>query len=63
MGEFAAVAVPARWAVSMAKVAERIAIGRRVAINDNVISTSECRPIAIVRAYGSFVKSIFPCLR
>ena len=56
-------AVPSRWAVSMAKVAVRIAIGRRVVGNVNVKSSSECRPIVIVSAYGTFVKSIFPGLR
>ena len=62
-GEGAAVAVSSRWAVSMAKVAVRIAIGRRVVGNVNVKSSSECRPIVIVSAYGTFVKSIFPGLR
>ena len=62
-GEGAAVAVSSRWAVSMAKVAVRIAIGRRVVGNVNVKSSSECRPIVIVSVYGTFVKSIFPGLR
>ena len=61
--EAAAVAVSARWAVSTAKVAVRIAIGRRVFGNVNVITISECRPIVIVRAYGMSVWSIFPGLR
>ena len=56
-GEGAAVAVPARWAVSMAKVAVRIAG------NVNVISTSECRPRVRFKVYGCFVWSIIPCLR
>ena len=63
LGEGAAVAVPARWAVSIAKVAVRIAIGRRVVGNVNVTSTSEWRPTVIGRAYGTFVISIFPGLR
>ena len=63
LGEVAVVAVPARWAVSIAKVAKRIAIGRRVVGNVNVISTSKCRPIVIVRVYGMFFISIFPGLR
>ena len=63
LGEGAAVAVTARWAVSIAKVAVRIAIGRRVVGNVNVTSTSEWRPKVIGRAYGTFVISIFPGLR
>ena len=63
LGEGAAVAVPARWAVSIAKVAARIAVGRRVAGNVNVISSSECRPRVRIKVYGSVVWSIIPCLR
>ena len=48
-GEGAVGAVPARWAVSPAKVAVRIAIGRRVVGNVNVISTSECRPMVLLK--------------
>ena len=62
-GEGAAIAVSARWAVSTAKVAARIAIERRVVGNVNVTSTSECRPMVHVRVYGTFVISIFPGLR
>ena len=50
MCEDASVAVPAGWAVSIAKVAVRIvAFGRRVLVNENVMSSSECRPIVCVR--------------
>ena len=63
LGEGASVAVRARWAVSMAKVAVRIAIGRRVVGNENVTSISEYRPKVIFRVYGTFVISIFPGLR
>ena len=63
LGEGAAVAVPARWAVSIAKVAVRIAIGRRVVGNVNVKSFSECRPIGKTKVYGPSVKTISPCLR
>ena len=62
-GEGAAEAVPARWAVSIAEVAVRTAIGRRVVGNVNVISTSECRPLVSVNVYGFFEISIFPGLR
>ena len=62
-GEGAAVAVSARWAVSGAKVAVRIAIGRRVVGNVNVKSFSECRPIGKTKVYGPSVKTISPCLR
>ena len=48
-GEGAAVAVSSRWAVSMAKVVVRIAIGRRVVGNVNVKSSSECRPIGSMK--------------
>ena len=60
-GEGATVAVSARWAVSIAQVAVRIAIGRRVAGNVNVIPPSEYRPVVFVNAYGSFVWRV--CLR
>ena len=53
-GEGAAVAVSARWAVSVAKVAVR----RR-----HVRTSSECRPIQSVTEYGISLKSISPCLR
>ena len=62
-GEDGAVVVSARWAVSIAKVAVRMAIGRRVVGNVNVMSTSECRPIVFVTVCGSFCWSKFPCLR
>ena len=48
-GEGAAVAVSSRWAVSIAKVAVRIAIERRVVGNGNVMSSSECRPIGSMK--------------
>ena len=54
LGEGAAVAVSARWAVSMAKVA---------VIRAHVFSSSECRPIGFATVYGSIVKAISPCLR
>ena len=38
-------AVPARWAVTIAKVAVRIAIGLRVVMDVNVMSSSEYRPV------------------
>ena len=64
LGEGAAVAVSAWWAVSVAKVAvARISVGWRVVGNVNVMSFSECRPTVHVRVYGTFVKSIFPGLR
>ena len=63
LGEGASVAVPARWAVSMAKVAVRKAIGWCVAGNENVISSSEHRPIVIFRAYRTKRWSIFSGLR
>ena len=59
-GEGAAVAVPARWAVSIAKLAVRIAIGRRVVGNVNVESTSECRPVVRGNVYGVSIW-ISPC--
>ena len=63
-GECAAVAVPAWWAVSMAKVALRIAIGWRVVGNVNVMSSSEYRPMRWVRVYRIWSSwTIFPCLR
>ena len=52
-GEPVVVAVPAvRWAVGVAKVAVRMAIGRRVVGNVNVTSTSECRPPVSVKVHG-----------
>jgi len=46
-------AVAVAWClVGVAKVAVRIAIGRRVVGNVNVMSTSECRPIVWVKVYG-----------
>ena len=62
-GEGAAVAVPTRWAVSMAKVAVRIAIGRRVVVNANVMSSSEYRSIRWATVYWISSWTIFPCLR
>ena len=53
-GEGAAVAVSARWAVSVAKVA---------VIRAHVISSSECRPIGFATVYGTSVIAISPCLR
>ena len=64
LGEGAAVAVSARWAVSVAKVAVRMSIGWRVVVNGNVPSSSEWRPIVRwVKWYGSPVWTIYPCLR
>ena len=44
MGECAAVAVTARWTVSVAKVAVSIDVGSRFVVNANVISASESWP-------------------
>ena len=64
LGEGAVKAVPARWTVSMAKVAVRIAPGWRVVGNVNVISSSECRPIVWGNVYGIIAGwTISPCLR
>ena len=63
-GEGGAVAVPARWAVSIAKGARRIVIGWRVAGNVNVKSISKCRSIIWATVYWMrSVWTIFPCLR
>ena len=44
------VAVPStRWAIGVAKVAVRVAIGRRVVGNGNVMSFSECRSIVTAK--------------
>ena len=63
-GEGAAVAVSAWWAVSVAKVAVRIAIGWCVVVNVNVISSSECWPMWSMPVYRiTPVRAIFPRLR
>ena len=64
LGEGPAVAVPARWAVGIAKVAVRISVGWRVVGNANVISSSKYRPIRWATVYGICSSwTIFPCLR
>ena len=64
LGEGAAVAVPARWTVSMAKVAVWIAIGWRGVGNINVISSAECRSIRWNKTYGICSSgTISSCLR
>ena len=62
-GEGAAVAVPARWAVSMTKVGVRIAIGWCVVVNVNITSSSEGRSIPWATVYWTSLWTIFPCLR
>ena len=64
LGEGAAVAVPARWTVSMAKLAIWIAIGWRGVGNVNVMSSSEGGPIRWTKKYGiCSVRTICSCLR
>ena len=63
VGECAAVAVTARWTVSVAKVAVSIDVGSRVVVNANVISASESWSQYWVTTYGSTVRTVFPCLR
>ena len=56
--------VSAWWAVSMAKVAIRIAIGWCVAFYVNVVSSSECGPLWGHKVHGiCFVSTILPCLK
>ena len=63
-GEGAWVVIPARWAVSPAKVGIGIATGWRVVGNANVMASSESRSIIRAVVYGAeIVVTIFPCLR
>ena len=56
--------MPARWTVSMAKVAVWIAIGWRGVGNINVISSTECRSIRWNKTYGICSSgTISSCLR
>ena len=62
-GEGASIAVPARWAVSIAKVGMGTATGWRVVGNVNVIAVSESRSKRRAVVYGISVITILPCLR
>ena len=63
-GEGAFVVVPARWAVSMAKVGIVTATQWwRMAGNVNVMASSESRSIIRAAVYGISVRTILPCLR
>ena len=62
-GEGASIAVPARWAVSIAKVGIGTATGWRVVGNVNVMASSESRSIRRAVVYGISVRTILPCLR
>ena len=62
-GEGAWVVIPARWAVSMAKVGIGTATGWRVVGNVNVIAVSESRSKRRAVVYGISVITILPCLR
>ena len=61
-GEGASIAVPARWAVSIAKVGMGTATGWRVVGNVNVMASSESRSIRRAVVYGISVRTILPCL-
>ena len=63
LGEGASIAVPARWAVSIAKVGMGMATGWRVVGNVNVMASSESRSIRRVVVYGISVRTMLPCLR
>ena len=61
-GEGACVVVPARWAVSMAKVG--IGIATRWIVNGNVMASTESRSRRRAVVYGvDIVVAIIPCLR
>ena len=63
-GEGAWVVIPARWAVSMAKVGIGTATGWRVVGNVNVKASTESRSIRRAVVYGvEIVVTILPCLR
>ena len=62
-GEGACVVVPARWAVSIAKVGTGTATGWRVVGNVNVMASSEDRSIIRAVVYGISVRTMLPCLR
>ena len=63
-GEVASIVVPARWAVSMAKVGTGTATRWRIVGNINVIASSENRSIRRAVVYGvGIVRTIPPCLR
>ena len=64
LGEGASVAVPARWAVSIAKVGIGTATGWRVVGNEKVMASSENRSIRRAVVYGVGIGiTIMPCLR
>ena len=62
-GEGAWVLIPARWAVSIAKVGIGTATGWRVVGNVNVMASSESRSIRRAVVYGISVRTMLPCLR
>ena len=64
LGEGASVVVPARWAVSIAKVGIVTATGWRVVANVKVMASSEHRSIRRAVVYGVGIGiTILPCLR
>ena len=63
LGEGASIAVPSRWAVSIAKVGIGIATGWRVVGNVNVMASSESRSTIRAVVYGISVRTMLPCLR
>ena len=62
LGEGVSMVVPARWAVSIAKVGIGTATGWSVVVNGNV-PASENRSIRRAVVYGISVRTILPCLR
>ena len=62
-GVGASIAVPARWAVSMAKVDSGTATGWRVVGNVNVMASSENRSMRRAVVYGTSARTMLPCLR
>ena len=62
-GEGAWVLIPARWAVSIAKVGIGTATGWRVVGNVNVMAPTESRSIRRAVVYGISVRTMLPCLR
>ena len=63
-GEGASMVVPARWAVSIAKVGIVTATGWRVVDNEYVMASSEYRSIRRAVVYGvGIAVTILPCLR
>ena len=63
LGEGASIVVPARWAVSIAKVGIGTATGWRVVDNVNVMASSESRSTIRAFVFGISVTTMLPCLR